>query len=228
MYSKHSFIALSLLVFATVSANAQISLGLRGGIMQNQFNFSDDIENLENMKRSGLLGGAFVEFRINEGFALQLEGNYAQKGNEQTIIVSVPNIYTLKTETKTRINYLEIPILAKAGFNLGPARIDLLAGPSFSYALNGQDKIKTTQTFLADEPIVTEATNDYDFETDLEQYDLGGQAGLQLSFGTKKRRIFVDGRYLLGFVNQNNGVANESIEVNNQGIALTVGAQFGF
>jgi Outer membrane protein beta-barrel domain len=228
MYSKHNLIALSLLVFATFSATAQVSLGLRGGIMQNQFDFSNDNLNVQNMKRSGLLGGAFVEFRINEGFALQLEGNYAQKGNTQTFIISLPNLYTETIETRTRINYLEIPILAKAGFKLGPARVDLLAGPNFSYALNGQDKVKTSRSFLNGEELVTETTNDYDFETDLEQYDLGGQAGLQLSFGTKKRRVFVDGRYLLGFVDQNNGLTNSDIQVKNQGVALTVGFQFGF
>lgn len=93
-----------------------------------------NITNISNIsasknKMSIHLGG-FAEFKFNEYFALQPELLYSRQG------------YRLKSDdgkTKVRVNYLNIPVLAKL-YVLDGLSVDL--GPQLGFALNAKSKNK--------------------------------------------------------------------------------------
>ncbi len=215
-----------MLLAAGQQAQAQFSLGVRGGIISSTAQFSEDL-GFEFDNRLGALGGVVAEIRFNEGFAIQPELNYVQRGWQSTFLISIPNLYTAETVTKTRINYVELPILLKAGFNLGPARLDLLAGPSFSKAISGKNDVTTTTTFLAGDKDVDKTSTDLEFDNDIKKNDLNAQLGLSLSFGSSNNRLFVDGRYLYGIANINDNNAINA-DISNRGFVVSAGLLHAF
>ena len=126
----------------------------------------------------------------------------------------------MTTTQQQKINYVEIPVMLKAGFGLGPARFDLQAGPSYSYALSGKFTSKTVLN--GDETQSTE--EDIDFEDgNFKRSDIGLQAGAALSVKIAGARFMLDARYLYGISDLEKG---EEAKVNNRGVALTAGLLF--
>ncbi len=216
---------LLLLLFAGVNLSAQVGLGLRGGLNFANWSLNDVAKEefaFDAKSANSLLLGALVEIRLSNNLAIQPEVNYIQKGTkiDETILgAAVKGRYT--------INYLEVPLLLKVGTGFGIGRFDVLLGPSFGYGLNGKYKITASIGGVED---TTE--EDLDFEKDeISRTDLGAQVGGSLGFNLgSSARLFVDGRYLLGFTNldKHEHGAGEEPSVKNRGIALTAGLIFGF
>lgn len=216
------------LVLLTVGLQAQVSVGLRGGILSNKWNYSgDNVDSLNDIvkNRTGLVGGLVLEIRFNKGFAIQPEVNWSQKGTRSEISGSVPLLGNYSVMSRTRLNYVEVPILVKAGFGAGPVRFDLLGGPSFAYAVSGTYYNKSDFFGLVTEDKGSIKFDDPDFE-DLERNDLGLQFGAALSVGTANTKFFLDGRYLYGVKNQNS--TNDDYKVYNRGSALSAGVLVSF
>jgi hypothetical protein len=97
-----------MLTFAAVSsANAQISIGAKGGINVANFSVTENggEPELPYDSRTGLLFGATVGVTVTPWLTVQLEGRYSQKGTKQTdndVIVSL-NLW-----------YVDVPLVAKA------------------------------------------------------------------------------------------------------------------
>jgi hypothetical protein len=189
---------LFLFVFCLVSSvSAQVSIGLRGGTLRNQIAYSgdnalqDSIYNFSK-NRSGTLLGLVIETRVNNGFAIQTGVEWAQRGGR---IDLKDNVLTLTAKSNTLINYVDIPVLIKAGFGVGPIRLDLLGGPSFGYALDGRTKSMGTLggTVLYD-------TTDDLFEDgdNYRRWQVQAQTGAVLSLTLGNTAFFADGRYLYG------------------------------
>lgn len=213
-------------VFAliTLAATAQISIGPRVGVTLAKWSLNEDeLADFGDIKnRSGLLAGVVAEIRLNDNFAIQPEINFMQKGFKSEYS-EVDSIFgSLEEKTNAVINYLEVPVLLKAGASFGPARVDVLAGPSFGYGLNG--KVKYEFTFDGE---TEKEEEDIDFEDDeISRLDLGLQFGAAVTFGLGERaNIFVDGRYLLGLTNLNDS-GDDDIKAYNRGIALSAGVLF--
>ncbi len=215
-----------MLLAAGQQAQAQFSLGVRGGIISSTAQFSEDL-GFEFDNRLGALGGVVAEIRLNEGFAIQPELNYVQRGWQSTVLLNFL-LFSTETVTKTRINYVELPILLKAGFNFGPARLDLLAGPSFSKAISGKNDVtNTTTTFLSNDKDVDKSSSEIEFDNDFKKNDLNAQLGLSLSFGSNNNRLFVDGRYLYGIANINDNNALNA-DISNRGFVVSAGLLHAF
>lgn len=114
---------------STAYAQTEITVGPK---------FGWNITNVSNVsasknKMSINLGG-FAEFKFNDFFALQPELLYSRQG------------YRLKSDgakTKVRVNYLNIPVLAKL-YVLDGLSVDL--GPQLGFALNAKSKSKSGGT----------------------------------------------------------------------------------
>ena len=192
--------------------------------MSNKQQYSGALDSLNDYvnKRQGLIGGVVTEFRFNSGFAIQPEVLYARRGSQ--FKVGSDDFYI---QQRTQINYVEIPILLKAGFAAGPVRLDVLAGPSWSYALDGEVTTKTQIPFLGTSESVDEI--DFDSNSDIKRTEWSAQAGVSLSAGIGNSRFFIDGRYLYGITNTSESdEANNQYEAKNRGTALTAGLLFGF
>jgi Outer membrane protein beta-barrel domain len=219
-------IAIVAFLFVAHFSQAQFSIGVRGGIINASFNYSELAAGQSSSERLGLIGGLLAEFRINEGFAIQPEVNYVQRGDKKTSVFTLPFISNIETTNEVRINYLEIPVMLKGGFKVGPARLDLLAGPSLSLAMSGTDKTKIVTTNLITNTTSEDSyTNDLDFEQDIQKSDVNLQGGAMLSFALGGSRFFVDGRYIYGLTNLSK---TDEVEITNRGISLTAGLFFGF
>lgn len=211
--------------FVVFSASAQIqfSYGLRAGINLAKWETEELEEEGDIKNRLGLLGGAVLELRFNENFAIQPEINFLQKGVKVEYSVSDPILGNYSGSTNIYLNYLEVPVALKVGRSFGGMRADLLAGPSFGYGLNG--KSKDSYTFNG---VTEKDESDIDFKEDeIKRIDLGLQIGATVSFGFgENTRLFVDGRYLFGFTNIVDSGDSEDPKVYNRGIALSAGLLF--
>lgn len=204
---------------------AQFSLGVRGGVNLSNWaandEFKDQIGNPE--ARLSPLAGIVAEIRFSDHLAVQPELGFVQKGFKLESTLSDPILGESSARTDYIVNYLEIPVLFKAGVALGALRIDGLAGPAFGYGLNAKSKDQLTVN-----GITTTKTDAIDFEDDeFNRMDLSAQAGLSISINFGEAvRIFVDGRYLYGFSNLNTSESPDAAY--NRGIALGAGVFAAF
>jgi hypothetical protein len=215
-----SLLALALFFTAfSLSAQTQISIGPRLGINLAKWSTDDSADEILTIdNRLGLLAGGVLELRFNDNLALQPEINFIQKGfkTELAVFDTVPD-----TEVRFILNYLEIPVLLKVGKSFGSARFDVLAGPSFGYAING--KTRTKFNLDGDESDIGQSV---DFEeAGLKRFDMSVQVGAAFTFGLgEKTDLFIDGRYLLGLTNLND--TGDDSEARNRGIAFSAGLLF--
>ncbi|MCS7035936.1 MAG: porin family protein [Saprospiraceae bacterium] len=222
--SKIALLLLLLLSATGLSAQG-VGLGLRGGLHFANWSLNDVAKDefvFDPKSATGLLFGALLEIRLSNNLAIQPEVTYIQKGTkiDETIL-------SVKSEGGYTINYLEVPIMLKVGTGFGVGRFDVLLGPSFGYGLNGKYEIKATSGGIT----VTEE-EDIDFEKDeISRTDLGAQFGASVGLNLgSSARLFVDGRYLLGFTNldKHEHGSGEEPTVRNRGVALTAGLMFSF
>lgn len=188
--------------FLTFSLQAQIGLGVKAGVNMAQQSIKDIDLDFDSDEISGSTWGAFLEIPFGEGtFALQPEFLVMQKGGH----LSLPSI-------KTTINYVEMPILLKLKvINSNVIDINLLGGPSFGYARNGE--------LLEDNAVVKLKFG----EENIKRFDLGMQGGGAVELQLGSLRAFGDVRYLFGISDLD---GTDSRTVNNKGIALSAGLIF--
>ncbi|MBL7859289.1 MAG: PorT family protein [Cyclobacteriaceae bacterium] len=146
-------------------------------------------------------------------FSVQPELSFIQKGfNGKTSgeINIGEAIYQLVADQQYKINYLELPVLAKIEFGSAKTKFSFLAGPSIGYGLGGKLKGKYTlddgydtwkenidgKIKFGKEP--SNAEEDFD----VVYFDNRLDVGLNLGAGvTLYNKIAIDVRYQLSFTN---------------------------
>lgn len=88
---------------------------------------------LETEMNNGFAFGARAEFGVTSPYSLLLEPQYLQRGASEKFTA-----LGITTEGDVRLNYLEVPILAKAKFGSMKAHAYAFAGPSLGFFLNGE------------------------------------------------------------------------------------------
>jgi hypothetical protein len=179
---KKLLLSVAILVAAGISAKAQVSLGVKGGI-----NFSKI--NTDNLKESSVAGYQFGGFaRFGSNFYVQPElylGSSGGKFETQTSGTTVAG------EGKVRFTTLNVPVLLGKSFGSEGLNFRLMAGPVYSYILDKNDDLGNN---------ITGAYRDFG---DYKNSTLGFQAGGGVDVGN----ITVDLRYEGGLtkVNENYG-----------------------
>lgn len=123
---KKIIIAIAVIAFSTVGANAQTSFGLKGGMTSSNLNSSLKVPGVTISSKIGFYGGAFAEVGVSENFAVQPEVMFALLGAKATI--SGVNI-------KQDVAYANIPVLAKYKNN----GFFAVAGPQIGILLSAKD-----------------------------------------------------------------------------------------
>lgn len=146
-------------------------------------------------------------------FSLQPELSFVQKGFKGTTTGEInigEAIYQMTADQQYKINYLELPVLAKIEFGPATSRFSFIAGPSVGYGLGG--KLKGSIT-LDDGYDIYEADLDGKIkfgeeptsaEEDMEvaYFDNRIDVGLQVGAGvTLQNKIAIDVRYGLSLSN---------------------------
>jgi hypothetical protein len=153
-------------VVSSFTYSQHASFGLKGGA-----NFSNIWvpDNKSSNYKAGLHAGGFAHIHLSRKWALQPELLYSTQGGKQTI----SNI-----ESKTNLNYINIPVLVQIMFNNG---FRLQAGPQLGFLVNAKSKYGNTKSDIKN----TYKSTDISFP-------------LGLSYLTKSGLGF-DGRWVPGF-----------------------------
>lgn len=179
---KKYLLSAALLIAVSISAQAQFSLGVKGGVNFSKINTSAVGESSVTGYQAGLFG------RIGSGLYLQPELYLASKGGKFDFQT---NNATVTTQGKVRFTTLNVPLLLGKSFGAKDLNFRIMAGPVYSYAL---DK---NQSFSDN---VNGAYNDFG---SYNKSTLGFQAGAGVDIGA----ITADLRYEGGLskVNSNYG-----------------------
>jgi hypothetical protein len=126
MVSVFVLSALMLVTISTVvSAQVSWSGGIKAGINLAKVNGSDATGFDEF--RTGFVGGGFLTAHVSEGFGVQFEGLYSQKGGKAS---------ESSAEATLKLDYIEIPVLAMGRFPAGKkAILNIYGGPTFGFLL---------------------------------------------------------------------------------------------
>jgi hypothetical protein len=176
--SKHLLMTALAMILMNISAHAQFSLGIKGGINLSQIN-------TDNYSKSTLAGyqvGAFA--RIGNDFYLQPELYLGSSGGKFDTDQSGTDY-----SAKIRFTTLNLPLLLGKSFGTKELNFRLMAGPIYSYALN------TDQTFSNN---INGAY--YDFGT-FNKSTLGYQVGAGFDLGN----LTADLRYEGGLTDVSSG-----------------------
>ncbi|UPT68301.1 MAG: PorT family protein [Sphingobacteriales bacterium JAD_PAG50586_3] len=111
-------------------SRSRFHIGAKAGLNINNA-YDVDTRNFKSAKKSGFMGGLFLNIPMGRFLGLQLEGLYSQKGTNGTGTINGVE-YTLKRTT----NNIDVPLMLQ----LKPFKfISIVAGPQFSYLLSQKD-----------------------------------------------------------------------------------------
>ncbi|WMJ72179.1 porin family protein [Cytophagaceae bacterium ABcell3] len=198
MKKLFTFVAVAFVATLTsLNADAQVALGVRGGV-----NIAKLYKIGPGEWSSDEIGphlGLIIGYSFSQKFSLQTEVNYSGQGDLIGYIRSEDGL-TESGVINTRINYLSIPVLAKARFGSEKFGFFINGGPYIGYALSGRFREShTLEGFGFRHNIRDEGEIDFK-EDGLKRFDFGVTLGTGVMFKVGPGDIFVEGRYSYGLM----------------------------
>ncbi len=196
---KKAFVMVLLLVAflgMASSASAQAAFGVRVGANFANLSFDPDDEE-DTSTRTGLNVGAFAIFPINPRFAFQPEVLYSQQGSKAT---------EDWIEATLKLDYVNVPLLAKINLSSGQNPVSLLVGPQIGFRTGAKVEVE-------------------DEELDLEEITESTDWGLVVGMSATMGNFVVDGRYTWGLSNIN-ADPEDTQKVKHRVFTISVGVMF--
>lgn len=216
---KSIFLLLSLAIFASINTKAQVAFGFKGGYTRSSLNGSNAFDN--NILQSQTVG-AFIQFG-GFVFAVQPEVLITQKGGHNYEMLEHIN-------EEYRFNYLEIPVLLKAGIPL-PGEVifpHVFVGPYYASALTSS---YTGTGMVTDASGNNTLRESFIYQRNLRQNDLGILGGAGVDIRLNQLFFTFDARYHLGLRTIDAGSNNyDQLEIRNGMFLITagIGVRFGY
>lgn len=160
-----------LLISGVALSQAQVALGLKGGLNLSKLDINQGVANLDN--RTGFHGGAFALFKLTK-IGIQPEILFSKQGS--TYMFNGTNY-------EANFDYINVPVLLKLYLVAG---LNLQIGPQFGFLTISE--LKNTTAGIKDPQ---DAKSLFDRKSDMA---LAIGAGWDLPFG-----LTLDARYNLGF-----------------------------
>lgn len=196
---KKQVFLLAAAVLSSLSATAQISLIPKAGITVTSVSYDGDPNGQKG--KIGFVGGAGVEFGIIKNFfSVQPELLFIQKGDQYE---------NEGVETRSTLNYLELPVLAKISFGSEAVKGYVNAGPSLAMGLTGKYKVEGGEDAGETDIRFGDPANDGRRYLD-NRFDFGVQFGGGASIGAGPGSVVVDVRYGLGLSDLNNDARSKN------------------
>lgn len=194
---------LAILVFSAplAAGDGKMMLGFKGGI--NMANVTGDDAPDDTSMRYGLVGGAFLCYKLTDIFAIQPELLYAQKGAKYTADDD--------TERTMKIDYFEIPLLFKVALPTeGKIKPSLYAGPALGILMSAKDE-------------------DEDVKDYFKSTDIGILAGAGLGYMMENGMVGLEVRYEVGLatIDKAEGDEEES-DIKNSVFSIMLSYGFAF
>jgi hypothetical protein len=229
MKNTAKLLIIALFLIWGVKSFAQPIFGVRAGLNMSNMLEKDDQETYSkdfNM-RLGFHVGPTAEFKINDMFAfetgllLSTKGyNFDESGTEE--IMGISATYTSKGHVS--LLYLDIPLTAKAVFDMNGTKLYGVFGPYIGLGLSGKHKNESTVT-VAGVSTTENTDGDVSFgsgDNDIKPLDLG----LQIGAGVELEKIQIGLAYNLGMANLAQS-SDGGYKMNNRVLALSFGYKFG-
>jgi hypothetical protein len=215
-----------MMLISVTLVTAQVSIGLKAGLNLAKDHFNEESINEFTEFMPALYFAVPVELGISDIFAIQAEPGFIQKGVkmvEETVFEYEPGVFrTTDLDARTKFNFINLPILAKAKFGSETVKFFAIAGPEVAYALNAKTKMEMTVTNGITEKM--EESEDIDFEEDkISRWDYGliFGAGVEAQIGSGW--ITLDGRYNLGLNNYIQLEGEDVTKAYHRGIGILIG-----
>ena len=192
---------IALTVFGLTQTNAQ-NFGFKGGY--NYSSFNGEVTKDNSLKGlSGFYVGALLELPLGDVISLQPEVIYSRQGAAWEKDYNVPIWGKVALKNDLRLDYLNIPIMAKV--NLGP--LFLQGGVQFGFLVGKPETSNTINGRRVTEKVDKDAYASFDF-------GVGAGLGVNLS-----QHFFVEARYTHSLTNaldpNNNSLKNAHISDDN-------------
>lgn len=212
----------------SIQLHAQISIGGKIGA-----NFADTRVNgvLESFTPeqkiyTGFTAGIMAEIPMSSAFSFRPELNYIQKGFQikESFDVSVLGLdLPLGGTARIRVNYIELPLLIKYSVGSDVAKFYAIAGPNVAYAANAE--LRPRATFILEFNLPNIPIN---LDNDIyNRWEVSGVLGVGGEVKAGHGKIFMDGRYLLGFNSLlENPIIN--LDIKNHGFNISAGYAYTF
>lgn len=142
---------------------------------------------------TGAQFGAVVNFEVSEILSVQPEILYSQRGYQANPVFH-ENSSNGSASVNSRMNFLEVPVLAKFSFGVESIKGFVTAGPSVSYFMNGKMKY----AFDGKEEEEDYEFNDYVNGIKANRLDIGANVGAGMAFALGTGALNLDVRYGLG------------------------------
>ena len=221
MKSLVQIATLSLLTLSAVTSRAQISVGLQAGYYSTAISIEafsrDELKEIGIKRFNSFAFGVPVELALSEHFALQPELNFVRTGLRSEIE---------DFGSKVSLNVLEVPLLAKAGFDASGIRLSALLGPSFGYILSGRSQSDAIDIGGFQIPATDEKIEFGDEDGDLRRLGIFGVAGVQFGLPLASARLVIDGRYRFQLNTNEKGDVDDEDRSRFNSISATAGVLF--
>ena len=178
-------------------AAAQAAFGVRVGANFANLSFDPDDEQ-DTSTRTGLNVGGFASIPFNARFAFQPEVLYSQQGSKAS---------EDGFEATLKLDYVNVPLLAKINLSSGQNPVSLLVGPQIGFRTGAQVESEGVEV---------------DIEEQTESTDWGLVIGMSATVG---KFVVLDGRYTWGLSNIN-ADPEDNQKVKNRVFTVSVGVMF--
>lgn len=205
---KVLFAAIAVLGFMGTQAQ-EVKFGAKAGL--NIATLTGDLEDASS--KVGFHVGGFAEIMFSDKFAFQPELLFSTQGAKAEYNYSGDG-YSEKEETTFKLNYLNIPLMAKY---FATEKLFIEAGPQIGFAMGEKYDSDYTVTYAGE---TYSESEDGDLE-DISSIDFGLNFGLGYEF---TENIFAGARYNLGLSNVYDGEGDG--ELKNSVFQISVGYKF--
>lgn len=209
---KLSMVAIALLaLFTTIPAEAQLHIGLTGGLNLAKLNLDPEPapDEGELSSYTGFGAGGVLDIRLSPtgNVFLHLQPMFLQKGSK--IKVDLGSLGS--AEGKIKLAYLEVPALVKIAFGTSTAKPYIMAGPTLGFLLSAK---------------ISGEGESEDIKDSFKDVDFGLDFGAGINFPAGSNAIFVEGRYGLGLSNVAKTDPGDDTKAKNRGIQFMAGVTF--
>ncbi|MFQ5629676.1 MAG: porin family protein [bacterium] len=206
MWKKQLIFLTFCMLMCSSSIFAQDAIGILGGFNITNMLRSPALPSTSHEERVRFAGGAMVEFGLIQGFALQLEPMYIQKGANFDFIDTESEQLDARRD-EVDLTYLEVPILLKFRLLNRETGPYLLAGPSVGVLLSAKQGNRARKRDIKDQRKSLDI-------------GIGGGGGVFLS--SDRVKLFVEGRYNYGLGNIDDA-SEDGSDLRNNGFRILLG-----
>ncbi|MCF0074106.1 PorT family protein [Dyadobacter sp. CY261] len=207
-------------------ANAQLSLGLKGGINWSNLNVKEDGGTSFDSRVAPNFAVLF-NYQLGPSFSIQAEPGFSGRGAKMEaeiktdLIQQIP--YRIVSHGTLKLSYFELPLLAQYRPHLSEKLEAIIsAGPELRFR-TAPVKVKSTTTTYVNGVVSESVTNTESNDDAVEKLDVGMAFGAGAAYSISKFKVFAEARYHLGLRNITASNPDAVTKIYNRGASVVLG-----